>query len=140
MQSCISSWNHNAPPILAIVGVVIVLLPIHSRAASETTQAMLQELSADAAEPFSTSTGIATWNSVSNGRSCTSCHTDSVYVNGRHERTGKIIEPMAPSVNPQRLTSRKKINKWFFRNCKWTFGRECTSQEKGDILLWLSQQ
>ncbi len=140
MQSRASSWISNASPILATAVIVVVLSPVYSRAASDTTQAMLQELAAEAAEPFSTSAGIATWNRDANGRSCTSCHTNSVHANGRHERTGKIIEPMAPSVNPQRLTSRKKINKWFFRNCKWTFGRECTAQEKGDILLWLSQQ
>ncbi len=140
MKSHLTSWIDRAPPIFAVVVASVVLLPIYSQAASATTQAMLQEFEADAAEPFSVSAGIATWNRDSNGRSCTSCHTDSVHANGRHERTGKIIEPMAPSVNPQRLTSRKKINKWFFRNCKWTFGRECTAQEKGDVLLWLSQQ
>ena len=136
----LKSWIGKTLPLLVTAAVIVVLLPIYSHAASETTKTMLQELKADAAEPFSASAGLATWNSVANGRSCTSCHTDSVHVAGRHERTGKIIEPMAPSVNPQRLTSRKKIDKWFFRNCKWTFGRECTAQEKGDILLWLSQQ
>ncbi len=25
-------------------------------------------------------------------------------------------------------------------NCKWTLDRECTAQEKGDFLTWLSQQ
>ena len=47
---------------------------------------------------------------------------------------------MARSVNPERLTEVKKLNKWFLRNCKWTYGRECTAQEKGDILVWLSDQ
>lgn len=47
---------------------------------------------------------------------------------------------MAASVNPKRYTKMKKINKWFKRNCKWTLGRECTNQEKGDILKYLSQQ
>ena len=47
---------------------------------------------------------------------------------------------MAPSVNPKRLTDRSKIEKWFKRNCKWTLGRECTPQEKGDILTFLLAQ
>ena len=47
---------------------------------------------------------------------------------------------MAPSVNPKRLTDRTKIEKWFVRNCKWTFGRECTPQEKGDLLSFISSR
>ena len=120
--------------------MTVLLLPLSPLVASETTEALLEEFKGKATVPFTTEAGIAAWTLVSNGRSCTSCHTDSVHVKGRHKRTGKIIEPMAPSVNSERLTDRKKINKWFLRNCKWTYGRECTVQEKGDILLWLSRQ
>jgi hypothetical protein len=49
-----------------------------------------------------------------------------------------MIKPMAPSVNPGRYQDGKKIEKWFLRNCKWTFGRECTVQEKTDTLSWLN--
>jgi hypothetical protein len=56
---------------------------------------------------------------------------------GKHAKTGKAIEPMAPSVNPKRLSDEKQIRKWFSRNCKWTLGRECTAQEQGDVLLYL---
>jgi len=89
---------------------------------------------------FSAVAGRTAWYRDIAGRSCPSCHTDSPHKSGRHARTGKVIEPMAPSTNPQRLTDRQHINKWLKRNCKWTFGRECTAQEKGDILTWLSQQ
>lgn len=44
---------------------------------------------------------------------------------------------MATSVNPQRLTDSAKIEKWFARNCKFTLGRECSAQEKGNMLVWL---
>jgi len=108
--------------------------------ATETIENMLVEFGSTRGITFSASAGKATWLREEGDRSCTSCHTDSVYSKGRHERTGKVIEPMAPSVNPGRYTDRKKINKWLLRNCKWTFGRECTVQEKGDVLLWLSQQ
>ena len=101
---------------------------------------MLKDYEKETGESFSAESGKQFWYKDNNGRSCTSCHTDSVLVKGRHERTGKIIEPMAPSINPERLTNIKKINKWFLRNCKWTIGRECTTREKGDVLLWLSQQ
>ncbi len=125
---------------LALVPVAVLLLLHSSARASETTQTMLEEFQVSAARPFSSAAGNAAWMRESNGRSCTSCHTDSVHAQGRHVRTGKLIEPMAPSVNSDRLTDRKKIDKWLLRNCKWTFGRECTIQEKGDILLWLSEQ
>ncbi len=125
---------------VTFVAVLMLALPLLAVGVSAATQALLEELAVNAAEPFSAEAGSATWFKDANGRSCTSCHTDSVHAQGRHERTGKVIEPMAPSVNPERLTKRKKINKWFLRNCKWTFGRECTAQEKGDILVWLSQE
>ncbi|WP_455222590.1 DUF1924 domain-containing protein [Kaarinaea lacus] len=75
-----------------------------------------------------------------NTRSCSSCHTDNLHVNGKHVRTNKPIDPMAPSVNKERLTDAKKIEKWFKRNCKWTLGRECSPQEKSDFLTYISNQ
>jgi hypothetical protein len=109
--------------------------------ASEVSDAMIVELQAEAERPFSVEAGSTTWFAEqANGRSCTSCHGELLSSIGSHEKTGKRIEPMAPSINPDRLTDRRKINKWFLRNCKWTYGRECTAQEKGDILLWLSEQ
>ena len=133
--------NVRCRDLLALLcACTMLVVPASQVFGSEVSDALLLEFRADATQGFIVEAGIATWNRDNEGRSCTSCHTDSVFAVGRHERTGKVIEPMAPSVNPDRLTDRKKINKWFLRNCKWTFGRECTVQEKGDILLWLSQQ
>lgn len=73
-------------------------------------------------------------------RSCASCHTEDPRSTGKHAKTGKAIEPMAPSVNSERLADLKKIEKWFKRNCNWTVGRECTPQEKGDFLAYLRGQ
>ncbi|WP_455375937.1 DUF1924 domain-containing protein [Kaarinaea lacus] len=73
-------------------------------------------------------------------RDCNSCHGKDFTKPGKHVKTGKKIDPMAPSVNKERFTEMKKIKKWFKRNCKWTYGRECTNQEKGDFLMYLSQQ
>jgi hypothetical protein len=78
------------------------------------------------------------FNSEFAERSCASCHTKDTTLPGKHIKTNKLIEPMAPSVNPKRLTDKKKIEKWFKRNCKWTMGRECTVQEKADILYFLN--
>ncbi len=73
-------------------------------------------------------------------RSCQTCHTKNLKASGKHYKTGEVINPLAPSVNPARFTEIKFIEKWFKRNCKWTLGRECTNQEKGDFLLFLQKQ
>lgn len=73
-------------------------------------------------------------------RSCTTCHGIDLTKTGKHVRTDKQIEPMAPSANKNSLTDVKKIKKWFKRNCKWTLGRECSAQEQADILAYLSKQ
>lgn len=125
-------------------GVIVMLiagvLVCGSSQASDVVTQMLVELRSQSSEAFTAQAGRAVWFRTQNDRSCTSCHTEVVTGSGRHERTGKLIEPMAPSVNPERLTQRKKIDKWFLRNCKWTFRRECTAQEKGDVLVWLMAQ
>ena len=69
--------------------------------------------------------------------SCASCHTDDPAAAGRHAKTGKSIEPLAPAANPQRFSSAAKVEKWFRRNCSDVLGRACTAQEKGDVLAWL---
>ena len=70
-------------------------------------------------------------------RKCTLCHTTDLRRTGKHATTGKVIEPLAPSANPKRLTDARDIEKWLARNCKWTLGRECTPQEKGDVLVMI---
>jgi len=90
---------------------------------------------------FTADSGEKLWNQTQNisgqPRSCASCHTSNPRQAGKHFRTGKPIKPMAPSVNPDRFADPKKVSKWFKRNCKWTLGRECTEQEKGDISRYL---
>ena len=73
-------------------------------------------------------------------RSCATCHSRNLRSTGKHAKTGKAIDPLSPAVNAERLTSAKKIRKWFKRNCKWTWGRECTPQEKGDFLSFIQSQ
>jgi len=70
-------------------------------------------------------------------RRCSTCHHEDLRRTGKHAVTGKVIEPLAPSANPKRLTDAEHIEKWFSRNCKWTLGRECTPQEKGDFLMMI---
>ena len=98
------------------------------------------------AGPFSPNAGGSAWtqeHQSSSGvdtRSCARCHGSDLTQPGRHVKTGKPIEPMAPSVNPARLGDPKKVEKWFRRNCRWTLGRECTPQEKGDFVRFVNSQ
>jgi hypothetical protein len=73
-------------------------------------------------------------------RKCSACHNADLRTGGKHVKTGKPIDPLAPSRNPERLTDQAEIEKWFKRNCQWTLGRECTPQEKGDFLSFIRTQ
>ena len=73
-------------------------------------------------------------------RSCASCHYKDLTRTGQHIKTRKLIKPMSPSANPERLTNEKKVEKWFKRNCKWTIGRECSTAEKADLLLYINKK
>lgn len=68
--------------------------------------------------------------------SCSTCHTSDPRKQGK-TRANKVIEPMAPIVNPQRFTDAAKVEKWFGRNCKDVLERTCTAQEKGDYIQYL---
>ncbi len=123
------------------IAALIFALPFYAHA--DAVSELEVEYQAKGASNFSATKGEALWNSTfidpkkGDKRSCTSCHTTDLKQPGKHAKTGKVIQPMAPSINPERLTEAKKIRKWFTRNCKWTIGRECTDQEKGDVLAFL---
>lgn len=96
--------------------------------------------------PFSAAEGRTAWvqehrpPTGETPKSCASCHGKDLALPGRHVKTGKPIEPMALSINPTRLNDPKKVEKWFRRNCRWTLGRECTPQEKGDFIRFITSQ
>lgn len=72
-----------------------------------------------------------------NDWSCATCHTQKPAAQGKHTKTGKILQPLAPAANPERFTDQAKVDKWFRRNCKDVLERECTPLEKGDVLTYL---
>jgi hypothetical protein len=129
---------------IPLLSALLVLAPFTTQA--DAVVELQQEYTQQGAGPFSAAAGETLWNSrhtdASDGkvRHCGLCHTDNLRQSGQHSRTGKVIKPMAPSANPKRLTKVKKIKKWLLRNCKWTLGRECTAQEKGNILAFLKSQ
>lgn len=120
--------------------IVILFLTLNSVASAADPAERLQHYYAQGAQQADALQGRALWNSVNNGRSCNSCHGDNPAHAGRHEKTGKLIKPMAFSVNPERYRDAGKIEKWFLRNCKWTLGRQCSVQEKANVLSWLISQ
>lgn len=128
-----------------ILAAAFSCLPV-VRAGSGTLDEVLAGYRAGGAKAFQADAGAALWTQTFKSTrgdaevSCTSCHTADLRKPGRHARTGKTIEPMAPSVNPRRLTDANSIEKWFKRNCTETLGRECTPQEKGDVLSYLRNQ
>lgn len=69
--------------------------------------------------------------------SCASCHENPPNHETKHIVTGKVIKPLSPNANPTRFTDEAKVDKWFKRNCNDVLGRECTAQEKADVLSWL---
>jgi len=110
--------------------------------ASDASNAEFAQFSAQGAGNFSAAQGKTNWNTVvvskeGEKRACVTCHGTDPKKSGQHATTQKTIEPMASSVNPERFTDVKKMEKWFKRNCEWTWSRECTAQEKGDILKYL---
>lgn len=112
---------------------------------ADSVDALLAAYEVQGAGPFSAPAGAALWQRKHQSddgaaRACTSCHTSNPTEPGRHAVTGKTIEPLAPSADARRLTDNRQIEKWLKRNCKWTLGRECTTQEKGDLLSFLRSQ
>lgn len=129
----------------AVASSVLAGLALASVAHAAALDERLAEYQRQGARQFSAKAGELLWNKeftdarTGQRRSCATCHHANLAQPGKHAETGKPIEPMKPAVNPQRLTDAKKIEKWFLRNCKWTYGRECTAQEKGDFLAFINQ-
>jgi hypothetical protein len=69
--------------------------------------------------------------------SCASCHENPPNHDTKHIVTGKVIKPLSPNANSERFVDQVKVEKWFKRNCNDVMARECTAQEKADVLAWL---
>jgi hypothetical protein len=114
-----------------------------SGARADVVDGLLKQYETLGASRFTAAAAEAQWTRAfadaksGEKRKCSLCHTEDLRRVGKHAVTGKAIEPLAPSANPKRLTDAEHIEKWFLRNCKWTLGRECTPQEKGDFLTMI---
>ena len=126
-------------------GVVTLLLsagmlPAHAETPQNFLDTFAQESKAQnpSFKGFSAKGGEAFYKNKHGGDwSCSSCHTDNPSAEGKHAVTGKVIQPLSPNANPSRFTDAAKVNKWFKRNCNDVLKRECTPEEKGNLLTYL---
>lgn len=86
---------------------------------------------------FSAQRGQAFYTAKSGELACATCHGDSPKGHGKHAKTGKDIQPLAPAVNSERFSDAAKVEKWFKRNCGDVLNRPCTAQEKGDFMAYV---
>ena len=86
---------------------------------------------------FSVAAGQKLYTTKGAEFSCSSCHTDSPMNAGKHAKTNKDIQPLAPAANPKRFTDAANVEKWFKRNCNDVLARACTAQEKGDFMAYV---
>jgi Domain of unknown function (DUF1924) len=103
-----------------------------------TPQDMLSGYTAQAGAPAQVARGQQLFT-TKHGKewSCSTCHSATPTVEGKHASTGKVIGALAPAFNPDRFSDPAKTEKWFRRNCNDVMGRECTAAEKADVLAWL---
>ena len=116
------------------------MLPAHAETPQNFLDTFAQESKAQnpAFKGFSAKTGESFYKNKHGGDwSCSSCHTDNPAAEGKHAVTGKVIQPLSPNANPSRFTDAAKVNKWFKRNCNDVLKRECTPEEKGNLLTYL---
>lgn len=69
--------------------------------------------------------------------SCAECHTLMPTGRGRDQTSEKPMTALAPAANPKRFTDAARVENYFRLNCKDVVGRECSAQEKADVIAWL---
>jgi len=111
--------------------LLLCLVPGAAFAGGEAIPEMLAKYEAEGASNFTAKGVEALWNkkvkSEEDGmeRSCATCHGTDLTKQGKHYKTGKVIEPMALSANPERYKETKEIKKWFLRNQKRSKNGSC---------------
>ena len=128
--------------LFTLMAVIAALFMASAASATPASDELFAKFKAESGGNFSAEQGKKSWTKEVKGEggemmSCTKCHGDDLSKEGKHYKTGKLIKPMAPSANAERFTDAKKMEKWFKRNCNDVWGRECTTQEKGDVLKFL---
>ena len=123
--------------------LILLLAGMPWLAQADTPAQILAQLQANAGASASADRGKQLYHGKFTGEkaeSCADCHTANPRDGGRHLRTNKSIDPLAPSANPERFTDMAKVEKWFKRNCNEVLSRACTSQEKADFAAYVLSQ
>jgi uncharacterized protein (DUF1800 family) len=68
---------------------------------------------------------------------CRACHVLFSRQPEGQRPTRRELRPLAPAANADRFTNEWRTEYWFAYNCKLLLQRECTAQEKGDLITWL---
>lgn len=129
----------SPPPWLRIAVALMTACALMPAIAQPTSaSAQLQRWQAAAGAPADAARGQKLFNTkAGNELSCVSCHGNPPTGPARHASTGKPIDALAPAFNPQRFSDQAKVDKWFRRNCKDVFERECSAPEKADLMAYL---
>lgn len=122
-----------------LIASLLTAVALPMAQAQTTTPMQLQKAyEATAGAPGQADKGQAFFTSRHGGEwSCASCHGQRPTGAGRHAVTGKSLEPLAPAFNPKAFTDERRVEKWLRRNCKDVLKRECSANEKADVLAWL---
>jgi hypothetical protein len=127
--------------VLALVAAAgLMMQPASAQTVDEVVAAIKSDAKSDnpSFQGFSAARGESFFKARhGNEWSCSSCHTENPAALGKHAKTSKDIQPLAPSANAERFTDQGKVAKWFKRNCNDVLDRVCTAQEKGDVLAYL---
>lgn len=129
----------------------LTLVPIVAWAGDPLREALLSGYATEAGRldrtftAFSAQRGEALYRTSWNGGdprtpSCTACHTANPRQAGRNAKTGRLIDPVAVSVDSRRFTDRAAVEKHFLRDCRSVLGRECSALEKGDYITFMAGQ
>ncbi len=116
------------------------LLCLPGAATAATPAEIMSAYAAKAASPPSAERGEKLFTSKNKGgpfESCTDCHTAVPTRLGRDQLAEKSMPALAPAANAKRLTDANRVEAAFRMNCKDVLSRECTAQEKADIMSWL---
>ena len=129
----------HATGLALMLAAGLAALPAFAETPNEILASIQQEAAGTPGfQGFSAARGESFFKTKHGGEwSCASCHTENPAAQGKHAKTGKVIQPLAPSANAERFTDPGKVAKWFKRNCNDVLERVCTPQEKGDVLTYL---
>ena len=129
--------NKTLLPLASLLAAMLVLSPAQAADTSITEQ--LTRWNAQATAPGNADRGQVFFSSKHGADwSCASCHGTPPTGQGKHASTGKAIAALAPAFNPQAFTDTAKVDKWLRRNCKDVLSRECSANEKADVLAYLN--